>query len=152
MNMQRLVRLWIFFIITCCLALTPAFAEDDNDDNTATDDKQIYEINSQTIMISTLKFQYGRPRVVIKSIYPQLESHSENQTVDDFNQLVTGIIQDEIAAFKTILAKNKIALDNGPKHPNKTLNNLLFEIIWKCVSLQLFDFCKDEKYKHFRIL
>ncbi|MFZ2314872.1 MAG: RsiV family protein [Gammaproteobacteria bacterium] len=122
--MQRLLRLWLLSIIACCLVLTPAFADDDNDDNTATDDKQVYEINSQTIMISTLKFQYGRPRIVVKSIYPQLESHSENQTVDDFNRLVTDTVQDEIAAFKMVLAKNKAVLENGPQNPNKTLNNL----------------------------
>lgn len=125
--MPRLLRLGILSILTCCLALTPAFADDDNDDNTAADDKQIYEINNQTIMISTLKFQYGRPRIVIKSIYPQLESHSDNQTVEDFNQLVNDIVQDEITAFKNILAKNKIALDNGPKNANKTLNNLYID-------------------------
>ncbi len=114
-------------LITFCLSMTTLHADNMNDDNTGTDDTQVYEINQETIMVSKLRFEYDRPRIVVKLIYPQLESHADNQSVEDFNKLVNNALKEEIASFKLILEKNKLALDNGPKNANKTLNNLYID-------------------------
>lgn len=126
---------WIkHLLLLCTLALlvsvSCAYADDSDDDRKP--DRQAFKIGKDLEMVSTIKFDYDKPKIIIKSVYPQLnnmngepiaetEMNREN-TVDDiyteydkiagkdglsnFNQLVAMIVQEEINAFKNEV-KNK---------------------------------------------
>jgi len=131
--MKNLSSLLLTLFI-CWISLLSALAEVTDDvDDSGKEKKQIFHVYDDINLISTLKIQYDIPRVVIKAVYPQLSSKSamdnedkenmndinednekiysagnDNEGVNQFNQIVLGLIQDEIKDFKlkTLLMKN----------------------------------------------
>ena len=52
-------------------------------------------------MVSSIKIQYEKPRIVAKLVYPQLNSdESDQDNLDQFNQIILALVQDEITQFK----------------------------------------------------
>lgn len=111
-NMKKFVLLFLILGF-----LNPSFvlASSASDDSTGRDDTQIFHVYGDVDLISTLKFQYGRPRIVIKSVYPQLASDEPNEGVDAFNQLVLDLIDKKISAYKKQVEENQEAQKNIPK-------------------------------------
>lgn len=106
------------------LCFSPLTQAAKSDDDTGSDDKQVYTIDEDTELVSTLKISYDKPSIVVKSIYPRLISYAPNQAVDDFNDLVKEFIRDQIKEYKTRLEQRADELNNEPK---KTLNNLYID-------------------------
>lgn len=117
----------INLIVLIGLLFTPTliFADNLADDDTARDDTQVYHIDKDLDMVSTLKFNYDKPKIVVKSVYPQLQDNndyiahpgnrhrndsyndevdgkmdSDTSSVGGFNQSVIQIVEEEINAFK----------------------------------------------------
>jgi hypothetical protein len=75
----------ILFIIVCLLISTPVLAEDSADDSTGRDDTKVYHVYDDVELVSTHKIQYDKPRIVVKSVYPQLQSDIIKDSVETFN-------------------------------------------------------------------
>lgn len=115
-----IAKFFLYAFISLSLFM-PAWAEENaSDDDTAKDDTQVYHLYSDIDLVSTLKFQYGiRPKIFVKSVYPQLSSDNENINIDNFNQLVTALMQQEITTFKKNAKQNINAAKHLPKTANK---------------------------------
>lgn len=59
-------------------------------------------------IVSTYKIEYGSPRIVIKSIFPQLESDEQTDNINGFNQLIDDFVKDKIASFTSDVEKSDV--------------------------------------------
>lgn len=110
---------FIFFVM-----IAQVWAEDASDDNTARDDTQVYHLYKDVDLVSTLKFQYGvRPKVFVKSVFPQLSGDNDNPFLDRFNQVVNELVQGEIDDFKN---QAKQTLETTKAHPDQPGKNDLY--------------------------
>jgi len=105
--MKHLSRITLTSLAVCLFVFTAAYtyaeSTDNNDDminDSSIDHTPTYNLYDDVDLVSTLKFQYGRPRLVIKSVYPQLASDTDNDGVNNFNGLVMQLVQNEIASFQ----------------------------------------------------
>jgi hypothetical protein len=128
----------LFILATFLFLATPIFASSSSDDSTGKDDTQVYPIYKNVELVSTLKIQYDKPRIVIKSVYPQLqnvtaggdrdndnddEEDDKNDALHTFNDIVLGLIQEKIAEFKTQVMANQ---DSQKRLPKPQLKNDLY--------------------------
>jgi|GEM_PF-1410709 len=113
--------MWIVVVWLTCFAC--AFAESAADDSTGHDDTRIFHVYDDVDLISTIKFQYGRPRIIIKSVFPQLESDTDRQGITNFNQLVLNVVNTKITEYKQQVASNQ---DLQKKIPKEQLKNDLY--------------------------
>src|SRR5579883_2651731 len=102
--LKQVVKLILLISLFACI---PALAEDAADDSTGRDDTQVYHIYEGVDLFSTLKIQYDKPRIVVKSVYPQLQSDDDSEGINNFNQLVMNILQQEISAYKNNVLLNR---------------------------------------------
>lgn len=109
----------ILFIIVCLLISTPVLAEDSADDSTGRDDTKVYHVYDDVELVSTHKIQYDKPRIVVKSVYPQLQSDTIKDSVETFNQLVIDLAQDKISEFKAQVIANQEAQQNLPAYQRR---------------------------------
>lgn len=109
----------LLVIIWSLLLCQPLFADHAADDDTAKDDTKVYHVYDDIDLISTLKIQYDKPRIVIKSVYPQLQSDTVHDSVDTFNQLVIDLMQQKMAEFKAQVNENKDIQKSLPKYQQK---------------------------------
>ncbi len=125
------------FAVWLC-ALTPAVshAQDDGSDQSSDSDddtlaeKSIdhtptYNLYDDVDMVSALKFQYLKPRIVVKTVYPQLASDTDNDGVSHFNDLVSQLIQTDISNFQNSLKMHTPSQKTATK--TKTSNNLYID-------------------------
>lgn len=114
-----------FWLILTFALLFPlsVFADDIADDTTASDDTQVYHIYEGIDLFSTLNIQYEKPRIVIKSVYPQLQSDEDNDGINGFNQTVNDILQQEIATYKKNVLQNR---DEQKKLERSVVKNDLY--------------------------
>lgn len=112
---------WVALCLTAMSLLTLApssMATDASDDDTGRDDKQVYHLYNNISLLSALKIQYDKPRIVIKSVYPQLQTEDPDESttdetqadattdIDTFNDRVTTLVQQAIADFKNYVTEN----------------------------------------------
>ncbi len=128
--MKWIKRLLLLCVISLLAGVNIAHADDNDDDRK--EDRQAFKIGKDLEMVSTIKFDYDKPKIMVKSVYPQLNNLNSEppqeteargpNTIDDiyteydkiagkdglsnFNQLVTMIVQEEMNAFKNEV-KNK---------------------------------------------
>lgn len=116
-------RLSVFRLLLCCLLMTAtgSWAENAADDSTGRDDTPVFELMPDVDLVSTLKIQYAKPRIVVKSVFPQLES--DHLPLDDFNQRVVDLVQAQIDVFQTDLTAN----GSSPELGNKRKNSLFID-------------------------
>jgi hypothetical protein len=112
------------------LASVCAYAESTDNDNDMVADNSIdhtptYNLYDDVDLVSTLKFQYGKPRLVIKSVYPQLASDTDNDGVNNFNDMVTQLVQTEISSFEDNIKMNSPTQKVATK--SKGNNNLYID-------------------------
>lgn len=97
------------------LASTPLFAKDliiaENsirEAKDAKDLKQIFHVTNDLNLVPTTQFFYAKPKVVIKAVYPQIQSELIDETpeenVQKFNDLVLSLVQEEASKFKKQVA------------------------------------------------
>lgn len=115
--MHMLKTVLILSILSGCLAITNAFADDLADDNSASDDMQYYHIYDDIDLVSTLKIEYAKPRIVIKKVYPQLQgdNENENEITTKFNNLIIEAMQKEIDTYKNQLMSRIAVQQKIPK-------------------------------------
>lgn len=109
-----------YFCYACCLLViflssTSTWAEIDD---SGLEDNRTFHVFADVDLISTLKFEYGKPKIIIKSVYPQLASETNREGVTIFNDLVSEMLHGQIALFReqvkgllplqSKFAKNKI--------------------------------------------
>lgn len=94
---------------------TPAFALDYDDEDSGADDKHVYHVYEDIDLVSTAKVQYGKPKLIMKITYPRLTGETSPDTVDQFNELVSAIIKEEIAAFKQQVQEHQDAQQQTEK-------------------------------------
>lgn len=83
--------------------------------------QQVFPIYGDVNLLPTTRILYDKPRVVIKIIYPKIESISPDENIDAFNQAVTdatatlaGNFKNEVADLKSVQASmNKSELRNN---------------------------------------
>lgn len=109
----------LHLLMLCLLLSAPLFADDSADDSTGKDDTQVYPIYDDVELVSSLKIQYDKPRIVIKSVYPELQSDTLKDSVEAFNQLVIDLIQDKIEEFKTDVTSNLQSQQQLPKYQRR---------------------------------
>lgn len=101
---------WLWLVVLgaslTCLTTT-SFASALLDDDSGKDDARVFHVYGDVNLVSTLAFQYGKPRIVIKSVYPQLESNAADEGIDAFNQNVTELINDKINQYKQQVLENQ---------------------------------------------
>lgn len=65
----------------------------------------VYALDRSTDLVSTKKIVYSKPRIVVKSVYPQLQStnvdedEEEDENIANFNRLIDGVVQETIDDF-----------------------------------------------------
>ena len=79
------------------------------------DEGKSFRVFEGVDLVSTLTFQYARPRIVAKSVFPQLRSDSANEPIDGFNQLVTDFVQQKVDEFKLNVSQNQAPKQKLPK-------------------------------------
>src|SRR3990167_716675 len=110
--------LFIFIFFLSTILVTSLFAYDDDydeSDDAGSPPIKVYPINNDVTLIPSVKIQYGKSRVVVKSVYPLLSSEEGDERVEAFNSLVTELIQDEVTAFQQQVADNKEMQKSLPK-------------------------------------
>jgi len=111
------------------LVATSSPAKTSSDDSTGKDDTQVYPIYNNVELVSTLKLQYDKPRIVIKSVYPQLQTVTESDSGDQteaihtFNEIVLDLVQEKIAEFKAHVVANQ---DSQKQLPTEQRKNDLY--------------------------
>jgi hypothetical protein len=91
-------RVILFLCIVLCFT-TIAVAEE-ADDNVPPPKEQIFRVYDDITLSSSIDFFYGKPKIVVKAVYPQLTSENGNPNVVDFNNLVYEFIQQQVTEFK----------------------------------------------------
>lgn len=120
--MMKLLRFVLFLItISTSLAIIPVFADEDS----GLEDSMTFHVYDDIDLVSTLKFEYGRPKIVIKSVYPQLASETDHDGVAQFNDIALQIVNDEIAQFRNRVKDSADAQKKIPK--DKIANNLYID-------------------------
>lgn len=115
---MRLFQHGITLLLSLLIMSPLAFASP-ADDDAGLEDNMTYHLYDDIDLVSTLKFDYGKPRIVIKSVYPQLASETPHDSVSVFNDLAKQIVNEGInnyrdqvkanAAVQKRLAKDKIS-------------------------------------------
>lgn len=118
----------LFSFIGLLSLCTPIYADDIDDNNdggsaaadsTGRDDTQVYHVYDGVDLISVIKIEYGKPRIVVKAVYPQLESGGMSAGIDGFNKAVLDIVQEEVSAYTEKVVENKSAQQQLPKEKIK---------------------------------
>ncbi|OGT63104.1 MAG: hypothetical protein A3E85_03955 [Gammaproteobacteria bacterium RIFCSPHIGHO2_12_FULL_45_12] len=87
--------------ITLLWLTSPLLAADDEPYEDARNRPQVFHVSRDMDLVTIEKIQYGKPKMVIKSVYPELQSDNpENVGIDDFNDAVVNLVQEEVSAFK----------------------------------------------------
>lgn len=114
---------YIYFLIMLA-GIMPAFA-DAGDDDKGIEDNRTFHVYDDVDLVSTLKFSYGKPNIIIKSVYPQLASETMRDGIDNFNELAMAIVQDEINQFRAKVKDYSFAQKTLPR--TKITNNLYID-------------------------
>lgn len=114
---------WLLFL-SCLLTANLALANT-NEEDAGLEDNMTYHLYDDVDLVSTLKFEYGKPRIIIKSVYPQLVSETEHEGVENFNRLSIIAMQNAITEFRAQV-KDSAALQKELAKEKMT-NNLYID-------------------------
>src|SRR5438093_8080410 len=117
-KLNYFIWLSIFFSLFTAISAFANIADEDR----GLEDNMTFHVYDDVDLVSTLKFEYGKFRIVIKSVYPQLASETEREGINRFNELAMQLVQGEIAAFKEQVKNHELYQKKLPK--NKVTNNL----------------------------
>lgn len=135
--MKPIFTLILLSLFSFLLTLAPAYADEDMNasadsniinasaEDVVKDDSRVFHVYEGVDLVSTMKIQYGKPRIVVKSVYPQLASDTDEDNVSVFNDMALQIVQDEIAKFTAQVKDRAPYQKNMPK--NKLSNNLYID-------------------------
>lgn len=110
----------IFFIFFAVVIATPLYVCANEEG--VIEDSRTFHVYKDVDLVSTLKFAYGKPNIIIKIVYPQLASETERDGVNRFNELSMAVVQDEMNQFRMKVKNYAFAQKNLPR--SKITNNL----------------------------
>lgn len=114
----------LFIIALCIFSFNfPVFAAAIADEDRGLEDNMTFHVYDDVDLVSTLKFEYGRPRIVIKSVYPQLASETMHEGVDTFNEIAKDTVKEEISRYRNLVKDEASA---QKKMDKKTITNNLY--------------------------
>jgi uncharacterized protein DUF3298 len=116
---KKLYLIIVLFLLT----LSCATAADMADIDKSLEDSLTFHVYDDVDLVSTLKFEYGKPRIIIKSVYPQLASETMREGVDAFNAISLQTVKDEITRYRSLI-KEYAPLQS--KMNKKTIVNNLY--------------------------
>ncbi|MBA3661423.1 MAG: DUF3298 domain-containing protein [Gammaproteobacteria bacterium] len=105
------------FILLMALASPASYALDAN--NASKEGPKTYHLYDDVYLVSAIKFFYDKKQIVIKAVYPQLQSEFNHQTLDHFNEAIKQLVEEGKIYFK-----NKV--DNTYALPRKHNKNNLY--------------------------
>jgi hypothetical protein len=120
------LKTFALFTLTSIFICSEAFAlsEATSDDNVVRENTPIFHLYDDLDLISSQKIIYGKPRIVIKAIYPRLESDVSRDNIDTFNDIIANLIKEEAEEFQ----KNvKVAYKNLSTIPKSGKNELFID-------------------------
>jgi len=121
--MQKTIAL----LVTTLLLGTCAFAEELILDGNEPVKKlqQVYHVYGDVNLLPTTRILYYKPRIVIKIVYPKIESATEDASIDSFNQAVTNLTTNIAADFRKQVADVKdvqASMSKSDLHNNITVD------------------------------
>lgn len=122
---MRYVNFLVSILLLSFFITISAFAysgDDPSEDGVVKENTPIFHIYDDIDLISTQKIIYGKPKVVVKAVYPRLESDVNRDPIDKFNQTVLNTIQEEADKFQ----KNAKEMQKNLHNPPKSGKNDLF--------------------------
>ncbi len=111
------MKYFLLILLLCGFTYSslPAFA----DDETSNDDPNVehiptYHLYEDINLISKMKFSYGKPKIIIKAVYPEIKSETEDDYLDHFNELIKTMVQNITDEFKSRVKENLNLQKNMP--------------------------------------
>lgn len=126
---MRIVKciLCIAFLLSqlFCVALAGVYDNGDEYDDPPKIKTPVYAITEGIDLVSTKKLEYGKPRIVIRSVYPKLENNeAENdENITNFNQLIEIILKEAIDDYTNLVQDEQ---DFQKNLPRKQVRNSLY--------------------------
>jgi hypothetical protein len=122
-----MIRLIAALIIA--LVSTSSFAVDividENGAASAKKLQQIFHIYGDVNLLPTTRISYDKPRVVIKIVYPKIDSETQDDNIDDFNSVVKDLTDELAADYKKQVADLKdvqASMSKSELHNNLTID------------------------------
>jgi len=87
--------------------------------------QQVYNIYGDVDLLPTVRVTYDKPRVVIKMVYPKIESPTEDENIDTFNDLTKNMIDTLADDYKKQVADLKdlqAGMSKSELHNNLTID------------------------------
>lgn len=123
-----LLKYVLFMTCLFLFSISPSHADDlfyDSGEDDSNERNLTYHIGDSIDLITTKRIFYEKPKIVISAIYPRIDGFLNADIADQFNQLVTDIIQFEVADFKYKVIGQKHVQAMMP--PTKVKNNLFID-------------------------
>lgn len=117
-----MMKKWKYVILFYCFFMMTAAFGDAGTEDGGLEDNLTFHVFEDVDLVSTLKFEYGKPGIVIKSVYPQLASETDREGVNSFNETALQIVRGEISTFREKVKAN--ASLQKAMEKNKITNNL----------------------------
>jgi len=113
-----------FFVVVSFMSMPFSYANYNNaDDTTGSDDTRSFHLYNDLEMNSSVHFQYGKPRIVIKAIYPELQGDTHEEAIGSLNQSIQQLVKDEGKKFRERVVQLHSEANNLPK---TKLNNTFY--------------------------
>lgn len=91
--MKKVLLLLSFWLMASTFAM--------NADNPSKEGPKTYPLYQDISLVSAIKFFYDKNKIVIKAVYPQLITLTENPAVQHFNEHMDTLVNEGIADFKS---------------------------------------------------
>lgn len=114
-------------LIICFLYQTSLFAVDNYDEESGHEDQKSYHLFDHVYLYSEKKENWTKkPTTYINTIYPVLSAEEDdNQTVNNFDDLIDEFLQNERSLFRQLVEENKATQIKLPAKLQK--NNLMID-------------------------
>lgn len=114
-------------LATVFLLSTPALAEEIviGSGSTVKKLQQVFHIYGDVDLLPTTRILYDKPRVVIKIVYPKVDSPTEDENIDSFNNTVTEVTNSLADDYKKQVADLKdvqASMSKAELHNNLTVD------------------------------
>lgn len=110
------------FVMVGCL-ISPLAAKKIDADNVSKEGPKTYPLYDDIQLTSAIKYTYGTNKIVVKSVFPQLESETLNLGVDHFNELIGRLVSEGISGFNSRVMEAHLLQEALPK---KRIKNDLY--------------------------
>lgn len=122
--MRKFITVISACLLTCTFS-TCVFADDDVIDASGEDRKQTYHVFEDVYLTPTTTFQYYKPRIVIKNVFPKIETETLDDNIDTLNELIDNVTSEKADEFREQVNSYKAVQNAFPK--DKLKNDLTID-------------------------